>query len=243
MASHPSFELDAEVREDMGKGASRRLRRSGTKVLGILYGGQEDALPIVLEHRHVSKALENPTVYSHILTLNIKGKAQKVVLKDIQRHPNRPQIQHMDFQRIRADQALTMHVPLKFHGELDAPGLKEGGVISKAMVEVEIRCLPDNLPEYIDVDVSHMQMNDVLHLSDLKLPKGVELTAMSHGHDNNLPLVSIHMPKVVAEEEVPVETAEAPAAEGAEGAAPAAAPAAATPSKEGKPAGKEGGKK
>lgn len=220
------FELEAEVREDMGKGASRRLRHTN-KVPAVIYGAGEPALSLTLSHDKVAVALAHEAFYSHILTLKMGKKNEKVILKDVQRHPSRPRIQHIDFLRIKADQKLKMNVPLHFIGEENAPGVKEGGAFSHLMSDVEVSCLPANLPEYIEVDVSNMALNQSIHLSELKLPKGVELVAFAHGvEDHDQAVVSIHVPRVIEEEVVelvpeegaPVEgeaaASEQPAAEG-----------------------------
>lgn len=198
------FEIEAAVRHDMGKGASRRLRRE-ERIPGIVYGGGKEAVSLSIEHKTISKSLSSEAFYSHILTLKTDSNAEKVILKAVQRHPFKPRILHVDFQRVKADEKLHMHVPLHFIGEDVAPGAKDaGGVVSHILSDVEISCLPDNLPEFIEVDLSSMQLNQILHLSDLKLPKGVEVVALSHGDDK--PVVSIHLQRV--EEEPVVETEE-----------------------------------
>ncbi len=190
-----SFELDAEVRNDLGKGASRRLRRCG-KLPAILYGGGQDPLPLMLDHDAVMHKLEHEAFYSHILTVKVGGQEVKAVLKDLQRHPYKPGVLHMDLQRISETEKLRMHVPLHFVGEDVAPGVKQqGGHISHLVTEVEITCLPKDLPEYIEVDVSGLKVNESLHLSDLSLPEGVELVELMHGPEHDLPVVSIHMPR------------------------------------------------
>jgi large subunit ribosomal protein L25 len=212
-----TFELDAQVRADIGKGASRRLRHAN-KIPAVVYGAGETAISLTLEHDKVSHALANEAFYSRILKLNINGKGEKVILKAMQRNPSKPRIAHMDFLRVRADQKLHMHVPLHFIGQEEAPGVKEGGVFSHSMNDVEVSCLPDDLPEFIAVDVKEFVLDQVLHLSELKLPKGVELVALAHGVEgHDLPVVSLHIPKII-EEEVPVaEVTESEAAAPAEG--------------------------
>ena len=204
MASNKhQFEIEAAVRHEMGKGASRRLRRI-EKVPGVVYGGGKDAIPLTFEHNKMSKALDNEAFYSHILTLKTDGEAERVILKDVQRHPFKPRILHVDFQRVRADEKLHMHVPLHFIGSEQAPGVKEeGGIVSHIISDVEVACLPDDLPEYLELDISDMQLNQILHLSDIKLPKGVELVALLHEDDK--PVVSVHIPRVEVEEVVPTE--------------------------------------
>ena len=209
------FELEAETRADIGKGASRRLRHANL-VPAVVYGAGEDALSLTLNHDKVSVALSHEAFYSHILTLKVGKKNEKVILKAVQRHPAKPRIQHIDFLRIRADQKIHMHVPLHFIGDESAPGLKEGGVISHIMSDVEVSCLPANLPEHIEIDVSKLKLNQVIHLSDIKLPKGVELVAFAHGVEgHDLPVVSMHIPRIA--EEV-TESDEEETAEDAEGA-------------------------
>ena len=213
MASTVQFEIEATVRSDIGKGASRRLRRDD-KVPGIIYGAGQPATSITFEHKKIAKSLEQEAFYSHILTLKTDSNSEMVILKDVQRHPYKARILHVDFQRVRSDQKLHMNVPLHFTGGDMAPGAKEaGGIISHIETNVEISCLPADLPEFIPVDISNMQLNDILHLSDLKLPKGVELVALAHGDDK--PVISIHIPRVVEEPEITeaVAASEVPALE------------------------------
>ncbi len=187
--SEVQFILHAEPRNDLGKGASRRLRRA-EKIPAILYGGEAEPLPITLSQDEVFKALEHEAFYTHIITVKIGEREEKAVIKGIQRHPFKPKVHHMDLQRVSEKDAIQMHVPLHFEGEDVAPGVKQGGLLTKDLVEVEVRCLPQNLPEFITVDVSKLGLGQVLHLSDLVLPAGVELMELLHGHD--LPVVSIH---------------------------------------------------
>lgn len=196
-----SFELQATVRNDAGKGASRRLRREG-KVPAILYGAGDAPLMLSLEHNPVMHSLENEAFYSHILNVNFGGKTVRAVLKDLQRHPYKPVIMHLDLQRVSEREKLRMNIPLHFLGEENAPSVKQlGGVVSHLVSEVEISCLPKDLPEYIEVDVSTLGLNETLHLSNLKLPAGVELVALTHGSDHDLPVVSIHLPRGASEQE------------------------------------------
>jgi large subunit ribosomal protein L25 len=205
MASNSPFQLEATLRTQIGKGASRRLRRE-EKVPAILYGGGKAPQSLTLEHKAIAKSLENETFYSHILTLKTGAETERVILKDVSRHAFKPRILHVDFQRVRADEKLYMHIPLHFIGEEVAPGVKEsGGIVSHIMNDVEVSCFPDDLPEFIEVDVSTLQINDILHLSDLKLPKGVELVDLTH-HDDKA-VVSVHMPRI---EEEPTSSEETP---------------------------------
>jgi large subunit ribosomal protein L25 len=204
------FEIEAESRSDMGKGASRRLRRDG-KIPAIVYGGDAEPEPIALLHSEVLKRLNHEAFYSHILTVNVDGQAHKAVLRDIQRHPAKPIVMHMDFQRISENESIRVHVPLRFTGENVAPGVKAGGMVSHEMIEVELDVLPRHIPEYIEVDVSGLNVGDTLKLSDLSLPESGSLVELVRGEDHDLPVVSIHMHRGAAE------AGEGEEAEGGEG--------------------------
>ena len=212
-----SFEVIAEPRESVGKGASRRLRRTG-KVPGIVYGTGKDAEMITIDQNAIGHQLDNEAFYSSILNLNIGKDSQKVVLKDLQRHPYKRLILHIDFQRIDAKEKLNMRVPLHFINEESCVGVKTGGgVISHIMTDLEISCLPKDLPEFIEVDLAELELNESVHLADLKLPEGVEIYALVHGGDDSQPVASVHTPRVEAEVE---ETGETEEAAGDEAAAP-----------------------
>ncbi len=189
-----NFELDATLRTDMGKGASRRLRRTGV-MPGILYGGGKEPVSLNLSHNEMMKHLKHESFYSHVLTLKVNGQAEKAVLKDLQRHPYHPTLLHADFQRVSETEKLHMHIPLHFLNESICVGVKQGGgTISKQMMEIEILCLAKDLPEFIEVDLTNVQLGHTIHLSDLKLPEGVELVALSHGDsEHDLPVVSVHI--------------------------------------------------
>lgn len=220
--SSAKLEIDAQVRELAGKGASRRLRREQNQFPGILYGGKETPLNIMLDHQKMMHFLENESVYSQILTLNVQGKKQKVILKALQRHHFKKAILHADFQRVSAKDKIHMRIPLHFLNEDQAPGIKEGGLLNHQAIDVEIRCQADQLPEFIAVDVSHLALDETIHLSQLPVPPGVELIALSH--QNDMPVVSIHLPRVVEEEQpVTEESAEGAAASTTEGSASAEA--------------------
>jgi large subunit ribosomal protein L25 len=200
-----TFEIPAESRDVKGKGASRRLRRMADKVPGVIYGAHKEAQSIMVDHNYLLKALEHQAFYSHILTVKVNGKAEKVVLKDLQRHPYKPRILHLDLLRISAKDPITMRIPLHFLGDDVAPGVKVGGgLVSHMLNDVEVRCLPANLPEFIEVDMSKVELDHTLHLSDLKLAKGVELTALLH--DDDLPVASIHLPRGAAADEAEAST-------------------------------------
>lgn len=196
------FSLNAELRTDEGKGASRRLRRLQNKVPAVIYGGTEAPQSICLAANELDKALMNEAFYSHILILNVEGKEQQAILRDLQRHPAKPLVLHADFQRIDATHTITMNVPLHFINEEKCPGVKlQGGAISHQMTDVEIKCLPKDLPEYIEVDMAEVEIDSTLHLSDIKLPAGVEIIALTHGADHDLPIATVHATRVSVEPE------------------------------------------
>ena len=195
------FLLNAEIRSDAGKGASRRLRRLQDRVPGILYGGEAEPQMISVELRELKKALENEAFYSHILTLKVDGKDVQAVLRDLQRHPAKGVPTHADFLRVDKTHKITMNVPLHFINEAGSIGVKkQGGEIQHNISEVEVSCLPQDLPEFIEVDMADVELNAIVHLSDLKLPKGVELTQLALGDDHDQPVAAIHAPKVRASE-------------------------------------------
>ncbi len=185
------FEINAQSREDAGKGASRRLRRT-EQVPGIVYGGKSKPKMISLVHNELMLHLENESFYSHILDLKIDGKAEQVILKDLQRHPAKALIMHADFQRVSAKSKLRTNIPLHFIGEDDAPGIKMGGAISHNITSVEVLCLPKDLPEFIEVDMSEMEIGSNVHMSELSLPKGVEIPALAQGEEQDMIVVTLH---------------------------------------------------
>ena len=196
------FELNAEPRGDVGKGASRRLRRDG-KLPGVVYGSKKEAMPITLNHSDILHQLGNEAFYSRILTLIIGKDKEQVILKDLQRHPYKPSVLHIDFQRIDEKEKLTIRVPIHFINESRCIGVKqEGGVISHILNELEISCLPKDLPEFIEVDLENINVGEAIHLGDLKLPEGVENYALLHGGDPDQPVVTVHIPRVAEEEEI-----------------------------------------
>jgi len=208
------FNVVAEARKDVGKGASRRLRHAG-KIPGIIYGAGKDAVTLTMEHDSILHHLEHEAFYSHILTVTVGGSVERAVLKDVQRHPAKPKILHVDFLRVSEVDKIHMNVPLHFINEESAPGVKAGGLASHLMNNVEIVCLAKDLPEYLEVDLGALDTGDSLHLSDIKLPSGVEVPALSQGADHDLPIVNIHTPRQSTDEEE--DAAEAtPAEPGAE---------------------------
>ncbi|MGE8501121.1 LSU ribosomal protein L25P [Ectopseudomonas oleovorans] len=193
------FALNAEVRSDLGKGASRRLRRNASLVPAVIYGGEKAPQSISLLAKDLAKLLENEAAFSHVLSLNVAGAKESVVIKALQRHPAKGFVLHADFQRVVAGQKLSAHVPLHFINEATSVGVKQqGGEVSHTLNEVEVSCLPKDLPEFIEVDLAAVEVGQNLHLSDLKLPKGVELVALAHGND--LAVANIHASRVKDEE-------------------------------------------
>ena len=195
------FTLQAKGREETGKGASRRLRRLAGELPAIVYGGKKDHVQIKLVLKDVTKSLENEAFYSHIIGLEIDGKSEDVILKDLQRHPAKGWIMHMDFLRVNKDTKLQTKVPLHFINEEACVGVKVGGgIISHTMTELDIMCLPKDLPEYLEVDMTNVEIGTTLHISDITLPKGVESVALSHGTDHDLPIAAVNKPKAKVEE-------------------------------------------
>ncbi len=193
-----NFEIDAIVRETHGKGASRRLRRQGL-VPGILYGGSQAPQQFATAHNTLEQHLAHEAFYSHVLSLKLGDSTQRVILKDLQRHPSRPFILHLDLLRVTDTDRIRLHVPLHFINEADAPGIKAGGKAGHALTDIEISCAVKDLPEYIEVDVGQMQAGDSLHLNDLVLPSGVDIPALAQeGHNDTV--VTVHMPKATTED-------------------------------------------
>lgn len=192
-----AFELEAFQRDVKGKGASRRLRRVERKIPAIVYGGKDkEPMPITLWHNDLKKAIENEAFFTHIISLSIDGKKEDVIIKDLQRHPYKPILTHADFLRVEKGQKVNVTVPIRLLNEETAPSVKlQGGIVSHDAMEVEIICLPDDLPEYLEVDLNEVEIEQILHLSDLQLPKGVEIIALQHGEDHDQPVVSVHKPK------------------------------------------------
>jgi len=213
-----AIQLNATLRDDMGKGASRRLRHAD-KVPAIVYGTGKDPVCLTLEQKDVQYVLPNEAFYSQVLELSIEGKSEDVLLRDLQHHPFKMNILHIDFIRVDAKKVVHVHVPLHFIGEDVAPGVKtEGGAVSHVIMEVEVECLPKNIPQFIEVDISEMRLNDILHLTDLKLPENVEILALKHGdvEEHDTAVVNIHIRKIVEEVEEVEEAAEGEEAEGEE---------------------------
>jgi len=190
--SKQEFILEAKSRSDVGKGASRRLRRLEGELPAIVYGAGKDPVSITLRHDDLFHSLENEAFFSSILDLVIDGKKESVVLKDLQRHPAKQLLIHADFLRVRSDVALTVNVPLHFINEEKCVGVKlENGQIITSMNELQVSCLPKDLPEYIEVDMLDIHVGDIIHISDLKLPEGVTSVELSHGEENDHAVVSV----------------------------------------------------
>ena len=203
------FIITAEKRDRKGTSSSRNIRREGL-VPGIIYGANTKEEIISLKKHEVAKNLENEGCYSQVLDIVIDGAKQQVILRDIQRHPSKKEILHMDFQRIKADQKINVVIPINFVNEDIAPGVKvDGGIISHLITELEILCLPADIPENITVDLVNLELDHPIHLTELEIPKGVELTLLAHEDDTDMAVVVIHQAKVVEEEEDLTEAPEA----------------------------------
>ncbi|WP_339233013.1 50S ribosomal protein L25/general stress protein Ctc [Pseudomonas sp. FSL L8-0168] len=189
------FTLNAQARTDLGKGASRRLRHAAN-IPAVVYGGNKPAESVTILAKEIAKLFENEAAYSHVIELNVDGAKQNVIVKAMQRHPSKQFIMHADFVRVVAGQKLTAIVPVHFVGE-EAP-VKKGGEISHVLNEIEVTCLPKDLPEFIEVDLSALEIGAIVHLSDLKAPKGVEFVALAHSDDKAV--ANVHAPRVAPEE-------------------------------------------
>ncbi|MCX2783138.1 50S ribosomal protein L25/general stress protein Ctc [Microbulbifer thermotolerans] len=201
------IKLNASVRSDEGKGASRRLRRLEGRVPGIVYGGEAEPQSISVLQKDLLKAQENEAFFSSVLSLDIDGKEEKVILRDLQRHPAKPILLHVDFQRVSANTKVHLKVPLHFLNEDTCKGVKAGGIVSHTLTELDISAPASKLPEFIEVDLADLDIDGVLHISDIKLPEGTESVDLSHGPDHDLVVASVHKPRGAVE-------AEAEAAEG-----------------------------
>jgi large subunit ribosomal protein L25 len=232
-----AFELAAEFRDAQGKGASRRLRHE-KKVPAILYGGHREPRALSLDHTKLQLLLDNERFYSTIINLKVGELNQAAILKDVQRHPAKNAILHIDLQRVLDNESIRITIPLHYKGEAASPGVKKGGVVSHLKNEIEVSCLPKDLPEFLEVDMSGVELNQMLYLADVTVPEGVEILELTHGR--NAPVVSIHHARAddAAEATEAAASAAASAASAAAapaaGAKPAAAKAAAEPKKDSK---------
>lgn len=184
------FEFKAVVKDKRGTRSAREIRRNNG-VPAVIYGAGQDTEMLVLNHNEVLKHLSHEVVYSHILSVNVDGKIQKTILKAVQHHPSKPKILHMDFQRVSKSDKLRIKVPLHFINEAMAAGVKAGGIITHNMVDVEVNCLAKYLPEFIEVDLSGLEIGDSIHLTEIKPPKNVEFVALAHGKDHDFTVASI----------------------------------------------------
>jgi len=212
------FDLVADIREDSGKGASRRLRHQN-KVPAIIYGAGRPPRSLTFDHNKVMHELENESFYSSVLNIKVGDKSQAAIVKDVQRHPSKPRIMHLDFQRIVEDEVIRMNVPIHLVGADVAPGVKEGGgAVSQMRNEVEVVCLPKDLPEYLDIDISELELDGLMYLTDIPLPEGVEIPELAQEVEQVQPIVSIHIIKeIVIEDEEELEAIEGEEIEGEEG--------------------------
>jgi large subunit ribosomal protein L25 len=212
-----TYQVGADARHDQGKGASRRLRRAG-KVPAVLYGGHGQPQNITLDHQQLLTLIDKEKFYSSIISVNVDKQGQPAIVRDVQMHPARNAVVHVDLQRVIESEKLKIHLPIHFKGEAAAPGVKtQGGIVSHLIQDIEVSCLPKDLPDFLELDLSSMNLNDTRHLSDIPLPGGVTIPELAH---RNPPVVSVHSPRVAEPEP------EAVAAAAVEGAVAAAAPAA-----------------
>ena len=190
-----SFIVVAETRVDEGKGASRRLRRLEGKMPAVIYGIDQEAQSLTLIRKDFEYMLENEACFSSILEVQVDGKSQNAIIKNIQRHPAKGFPMHADFLRVRMDQAIKVNVPLHFINEEQCTGVKlGGGMIQKQATDIEIQCLPKDLPEYLEVDMLDVELGGIVHLSDITLPEGAIATALELGDDHDLAIASVIAP-------------------------------------------------
>jgi large subunit ribosomal protein L25 len=211
------FEVQAETREDKGKGSSRRLRRLADQIPAIIYGGDKDPQSLTIIRKDLEKSLENEAFFSHVLSVNIGGKAEKAILKDLQRHPAKNLVMHADFMRVNDNVAIKVHVPIHFMNEENSIGVRtQGGIVQHQATDIEIQCLPGDIPEYLEVDMEEIETGQIVHLSDVKLPAGVISVALALGEDHDLAIASIVAPKGGSEDEEEAAAAAAASEEAAE---------------------------
>ena len=196
------IELNAETRSDLGKGASRRLRKSGL-VPAIIYGGDSEPVSINLQHNEFIHQLDNEAIYTQVLSLKVGKKKEDVILRDLQRHPYKNQVMHADFLRVDQKKALHVIVPIHFINDEICHGVKmEGGLLNHIQSEVEIMALPKNLPEYLELDVAELKLGESLHLSDIKMPEGVEIVALTHGEDHDTGVAAVTKTRETSDEDI-----------------------------------------
>jgi large subunit ribosomal protein L25 len=202
-----NISLNANLREKSGKRNARRLRQESQQIPGVIYGAGQETQSVQFAAKELGLALAEEATYSRILTLNVNGGEQKAVLKQVQRHPSRPRILHVDFLRIDMNKELTMEVPIHLKGAANSPGVKGGGILSHHLTEIEIQCLPNDLPQFLELDISQMEMGHSLHLADIPLPQGVSLTKNVSDPEQNQPVISVLKPYVPSAEELASESA------------------------------------
>lgn len=213
-----SIELNASLRTELGTGASRRLRRSGERLPGVIYGGENAPQPVTLSANELTKAMQQEAFLSQIVNVKVDGTEQQALVRSLQLHPVNEKVLHVDFLRVEADRPIQTNVPLHFVNESRCVGVRTGGgSIAHNLVDVEVSCLPNDLPEFIEVDLAALEVGQALHLSDLNLPEGVTLVALGYGEDHDIPVVSVQPPRggtaqaeeeeeaAAAEEEAPAE--------------------------------------
>ncbi|WP_439105750.1 50S ribosomal protein L25/general stress protein Ctc [Congregibacter sp.] len=207
--------IAATLRSDLGKGASRRLRRSVDHIPAIIYGAGKDPAPLTIIRKDLEKALENEAFFSQVIDVSVDGDVQPAILKDLQRHPARNDVMHADFLRVDAKVAIKVNVPLHFINEEKCHGVKiEGGIIEHLLTELEVLCLPGLIPEYIEVDMENVTTADIIHISDLALPEGVVSTALELGADHDMAVTSVSAKRGGGDEDEETDAPEASAEEG-----------------------------
>ncbi len=211
-----AIEMNAEPRSDSGKGASRRLRKEGL-VPAIVYGGEKDPAMVSLKHTDLIHELENEATYTQLIDLKVGGDTEKVILRDLQRHPYKNKVMHADFYRVNMKQTLNVNIPIHVINDDICVGVKmEGGMLTTLLNEIEVVCLPKDLPEYIEVDAENIHLGETLHLSEIKLPEGVESAALQYGEDHDTGVLSVVKTRATTEEDVEEEAPEAPEADAEE---------------------------
>ncbi len=194
------LEINAIPRDDLGKGASRRLRRLANLVPAIIYGAGKDPRPLSIISKDLEKALENEAFFSQVIAVKIGGDTEKAILKDLQRHPSKERVTHADFLRIDEKVELKVNIPIHFLNEETCQGVKlEGGVIEHQATEIELLCLPSNIPEYIEIDMQDFSIGDSIHLSEVSLPEGTTSVALALGEDHDMPIAAIIAPRAAIE--------------------------------------------
>ena len=188
--------LEVEPRSDLGTGASRRMRREGGMVPGILYGGTDAPAPIALSQRALARAMQQEAFFSQILDVALNGEHCQAVLRDLQRHPANDRVLHIDLLRIQADKPIQISVPLRFLNEEQCAGVRTGGgTLTRNMIELEVSCLPRDLPEHVAIDLTDLEVGHSVHLSDLVMPDGVTIVALAHGAERDAAIVSVQIPR------------------------------------------------